>query len=116
MIIFFRRLSEAKVNNFFLRQCTVAVKLLGNLVRWQGILSDNILSEIALDSLLNRYLLSAIRTCSPLQAANICQMVRFNFFFMDWDYILTKLWINFSGVCKENILNKFSTNFVISLT
>uniref|UniRef100_A0A023EZG3 Putative transcriptional regulator binding to the gc-rich sequence n=1 Tax=Triatoma infestans TaxID=30076 RepID=A0A023EZG3_TRIIF len=70
-----QRLSEAKVNNFFLRQCTVAVKLLGNLVRWQGILSDNILSEIALDSLLNRYLLSAIRTCSPLQAANICQMV-----------------------------------------
>uniref|UniRef100_T1HQR8 GCFC domain-containing protein n=1 Tax=Rhodnius prolixus TaxID=13249 RepID=T1HQR8_RHOPR len=74
--IYPQQLSEAKVNNFFLRQCTVAVKLLGNLVRWQGILSDNILSEIALDSLLNRYLLSAIRTCSPLQAANICQMVR----------------------------------------
>ncbi|KAK9498494.1 hypothetical protein O3M35_003118 [Rhynocoris fuscipes] len=70
-----QRLNETKVNNFFLRQCTIAVKLLGNLVRWQGILSDTVLSEIALDSLLNRYLLSAIRTCTPLQAANICQMV-----------------------------------------
>ncbi|XP_014239886.1 PAX3- and PAX7-binding protein 1 [Cimex lectularius] len=70
-----QKLLESKVFSFFSRQCTVAVKLLGNIVRWQGILSDTALSEIALNSLLNRYLLSAMRICQPIQAANLCQMI-----------------------------------------
>lgn len=61
--------------NFFMRQCTVAIKLLGNITRWQGVISDSLLSDIALSSLLNRYLLCAIRSCSMLQGANLCQMV-----------------------------------------
>ncbi|KAL1131746.1 hypothetical protein AAG570_011359 [Ranatra chinensis] len=70
-----QRFQESKINNFFTRQCAIAVKLLGNLVCWQGLLSDTVLSEIALESLLNRYLLSAMRTCQPLQAVNICNMI-----------------------------------------
>jgi len=69
------RFNESKVNCFFMRQCTIAVKLLGNIVRWQGLLSDSTISKVALESLLNRYLLMAIKTCQPIQAANICQMV-----------------------------------------
>uniref|UniRef100_A0A146LW58 GC-rich sequence DNA-binding factor 1 n=2 Tax=Lygus hesperus TaxID=30085 RepID=A0A146LW58_LYGHE len=70
-----QRMSEAKVNAFFLRQCSVATKLLSNLVRWQGIISDDLLSQIALDALLTRYLVMAMRSSPPLQAANLCQMV-----------------------------------------
>lgn len=70
-----QRLNEGKVSSFFMRQCTVAIKLLGNLTRWQGVLSDTVLSEVALNSLLNRSLLCAIRTCSTMQAANLCQMI-----------------------------------------
>ncbi|XP_066907774.1 PAX3- and PAX7-binding protein 1 isoform X2 [Halyomorpha halys] len=70
-----QRLNEGKVMNFFMRQCTVAIKLLGNITRWQGVISDSLLSDIALNSLLNRYLLCAIRSCSMLQGANLCQMI-----------------------------------------
>ena len=40
---------------FFQRQFYSALKLFKNIVSWQGILADNILAELAIDSLLNRY-------------------------------------------------------------
>lgn len=54
------RLQEAK-SSFFQRQFSSALKLFRNLLSWEGILSDTALKEIAISSLLNRYLLSAIR-------------------------------------------------------
>ncbi|XP_054271583.1 PAX3- and PAX7-binding protein 1-like [Macrosteles quadrilineatus] len=60
---------------FFQRQFASAVKLLGNIVRWQGLLSDEVVSQVALDSLLNRYLLMAIRLSEPIEAAHKCHMV-----------------------------------------
>lgn len=56
----FDRLQEAK-SSFFQRQFSSALKLFRNLLSWEGILSDSALKEIAILSLLNRYLLSAIR-------------------------------------------------------
>ncbi|KAB0798165.1 hypothetical protein PPYR_09158 [Photinus pyralis] len=56
------KLSESK-SSFFQRQFASGLKLLRNITCWQGILNDNMLKEIALNSLLNRYLLSAVKVC-----------------------------------------------------
>ncbi|KAK9721671.1 GC-rich sequence DNA-binding factor-like protein [Popillia japonica] len=53
---------------FFQRQFASGLKLLRNITSWQGILNDNTLKDIALNSLLNRYLLSAIKVCTLTDA------------------------------------------------
>ncbi|XP_076876060.1 PAX3- and PAX7-binding protein 1 [Brachyhypopomus gauderio] len=50
---------------FAQRQFWSCVKLLGNILQWDGILSQGALKELAVDSTLNRYILSA------LQAADV---------------------------------------------
>lgn len=50
---------------FFQRQFWTCVKLLGNILQWHGILSNSALRELALDSTLNRYLLSALQSAEP---------------------------------------------------
>ncbi|XP_047463778.1 PAX3- and PAX7-binding protein 1 [Mugil cephalus] len=47
---------------FYQRQFWSCVKLLGNILQWEGILSTSCLKELALDSTLNRYILSALQT------------------------------------------------------
>jgi GC-rich sequence DNA-binding factor len=61
---------------FFQRQFGTAVKLLRNLLAWQGVVAGHVLRDVALGSLLNRYLLAALRTCEPVDAAEKCNMVR----------------------------------------
>ncbi|XP_011870465.1 PREDICTED: PAX3- and PAX7-binding protein 1 [Vollenhovia emeryi] len=52
-------------HQFFQRQFAMAVKLLRNLLSWQGLLGDIQLKNLALGSLLNRYLLAGLRvSCS----------------------------------------------------
>ncbi|KAL7847207.1 hypothetical protein SRHO_G00221870 [Serrasalmus rhombeus] len=46
---------------FSQRQFWSCVKLLGNILQWDGILSQNTLKELAIDSTLNRYILSALQ-------------------------------------------------------
>lgn len=72
-----RILDTGKLNVFFQRQFAVSVKLFGNLLKWYGIINEEILIDIANSSLLNRYLLMAIRTLQPLEAATKCQLVIF---------------------------------------
>lgn len=60
-------MQEAKTS-FFQRQFCSGLKLFRNFISWQGIISDAVLKEIAILSLLNRYLLSAIRVCTPYDA------------------------------------------------
>ncbi|KAJ8384583.1 hypothetical protein AAFF_G00200200 [Aldrovandia affinis] len=50
---------------FFQRQFWSCVKLLGNVLQWHGILSNSTLRELAVDSTLNRYILSALQTTEP---------------------------------------------------
>nr|CAD7567215.1 unnamed protein product [Timema californicum] len=72
------RVMESKgggINVFFQHQFGSAVKLLRNLLSWQGLVSDRVLQDVALGSVLNRYLLAALRTCEPTDAANKCTMV-----------------------------------------
>ncbi|XP_030601621.1 PAX3- and PAX7-binding protein 1-like [Archocentrus centrarchus] len=47
---------------FYQRQFWSCVKLLGNVLQWEGILSNSCLKDLALDSTLNRYILSALQT------------------------------------------------------
>ncbi|KAM9729233.1 PAX3- and PAX7-binding protein 1 [Menidia menidia] len=47
---------------FYQRQFWSCVKLLGNILQWEGILSNSCLKDLALDSTLNRYILSALQT------------------------------------------------------
>lgn len=64
---FYCRAQDAKTS-FFQRQFCSGLKLFRNFLSWQGILSDAKLREIAISSLLNRYLLSAMRVCTPSDA------------------------------------------------
>ncbi|XP_019729059.1 PAX3- and PAX7-binding protein 1 [Hippocampus comes] len=47
---------------FYQRQFWSCVKLLGNILQWEGIISTSCLKDLALDSTLNRYILSALQT------------------------------------------------------
>ncbi|XP_040006797.1 PAX3- and PAX7-binding protein 1 isoform X2 [Xiphias gladius] len=47
---------------FYQRQFWSCVKLLGNILQWEGILSSSCMRDLALDSTLNRYILSALQT------------------------------------------------------
>ncbi|XP_075053266.1 PAX3- and PAX7-binding protein 1 [Mixophyes fleayi] len=46
---------------FFQRQFWSSVKLLGNFLKWHGVLSNRSLQELAIDGLLNRYILMAFQ-------------------------------------------------------
>ncbi|KAF7992159.1 hypothetical protein HCN44_001484 [Aphidius gifuensis] len=62
-------------NTFLQRQFTMAVKLLRNLLSWQGLLGDYQLKNLALGSLLNRYLLAGLRVFSPVDALNKANII-----------------------------------------
>lgn len=90
--IYPKHMLEGRMGVFFQRQFASAVKLLSNLVRWQGVLSDTVLCEVALDSLLNRYLLSAVRICDTVEAATKCQMI---------GSVLPRVWLHPGTMPKE---------------
>ncbi|XP_034034245.1 PAX3- and PAX7-binding protein 1 [Thalassophryne amazonica] len=50
---------------FYQRQFWSCVKLLGNILQWESILSGSCLRDLGLDSTLNRYILSALQTTDP---------------------------------------------------
>ncbi|XP_056140649.1 PAX3- and PAX7-binding protein 1 isoform X2 [Lampris incognitus] len=61
---------------FYQRQFWSCVKLLGNILQWEGILSGSCLRELALDSTLNRYILSALQTTEmSVDSIQKCQQV-----------------------------------------
>lgn len=66
---------NSKFNMFFQRQFAGTVKLFGNVLNWYNIIKDEILIDVAVKSLLNRYLLMAIRTFQPTEAAAKCILV-----------------------------------------
>jgi GC-rich sequence DNA-binding factor len=62
--IFQSRSADAK-SSFFQRQFYSGVKLFRNFISFQRIVSDKMLKSFAISSLLNRYLLSAMRVSNP---------------------------------------------------
>ncbi|XP_023306542.2 PAX3- and PAX7-binding protein 1 isoform X1 [Lucilia cuprina] len=65
--IFPKQVQENKTS-FFQRQFCSGLKLFRNFLSWQGIIADKPLREMAIGSLLNRYLLLAMRVCTPNDA------------------------------------------------
>lgn len=47
---------------FYQRQFWSCIKLLTNILQWEGVLSSSCLKDMALDSVLNRYIVSALQT------------------------------------------------------
>uniref|UniRef100_A0A4W4GJD5 GCF C-terminal domain-containing protein n=1 Tax=Electrophorus electricus TaxID=8005 RepID=A0A4W4GJD5_ELEEL len=65
MPLFPKNIMENKNSGPYLfsqRQFWSCVKLLGNILQWDGILSQGALKELAVDSTLNRYILSVLQT------------------------------------------------------
>ncbi|TRY83180.1 hypothetical protein DNTS_020676 [Danionella cerebrum] len=63
--LFPKNVMEKKNSGTYLfsqRQFWACVKLLGNMLKWDGILSQAVLIELAVDSTLNRYILSALQS------------------------------------------------------
>ncbi|XP_058057791.1 intron Large complex component GCFC2 isoform X1 [Anopheles bellator] len=65
--IFPKQAQEAK-SSFFQRQFCSGLKLFRNITSWQGILADTALKDLAIGSLLNRYLLNGMRVCTAPDA------------------------------------------------
>ncbi|XP_072751186.1 PAX3- and PAX7-binding protein 1 isoform X2 [Anoplolepis gracilipes] len=72
--IFPKQVLDTK-HQFFQRQFAMAVKLLRNLLSWQGLLGDMQLKNMALGSLLNRYLLAGLRVSCPTDALFKANMI-----------------------------------------
>uniref|UniRef100_A0A8D8U288 PAX3- and PAX7-binding protein 1 n=1 Tax=Cacopsylla melanoneura TaxID=428564 RepID=A0A8D8U288_9HEMI len=84
--IYMNDVESGRTSLFFQRQFASAIKLLGNIVRWQGLLSNDIVIQIGIDSLLNRYLILGLRTFTdPLVAAEKCKMI---------SNVLPRSWLN----------------------
>lgn len=76
-------------HQFFQRQFAMAVKLLRNLLSWQGLLGDMQLKNLALGSLLNRYLLAGLRVSCPTDALFKANMVIYTYIFDMYVYKIT---------------------------
>ncbi|KAL4143140.1 hypothetical protein QTP88_005504 [Uroleucon formosanum] len=61
-------MNTGRMNVFFQRQFNMAVKLLGNILSWHRIIEDVVLIDLAINQILNRYLLTSVRTLQPLEA------------------------------------------------
>lgn len=77
------KLAESK-SQFFQRQFASGLKLLKNITSWQGILNDNTLKELALQSLLDRYLLSSLKFCMVTDAVQKVRLI---------SLILPRVWL-----------------------
>lgn len=83
--IFSRQSTSVETKNpFFQRQFASALKLLRNVSSWQGLMNDRTLKELALTSLLNRYLLSGLAVCSLTDAVAKAGLV---------SHILPRVWL-----------------------
>ncbi|XP_072388932.1 PAX3- and PAX7-binding protein 1 [Diabrotica undecimpunctata] len=83
-------------SQFFQRQFASGLKLLKNITSWQGILNDNLLKELALRSLLDRYLLTGLKFCSLIDAVQKVKLI---------SLILPRIWLQSSTPEFKNFSN-----------
>lgn len=91
--VFPKQMQEAK-SSFFQRQFSSGLKLLRNITCWQGVIADGPLTELAIGSLLNRYLLNGMRVCTPTDAINKASMVV---------YTLPRVWLTAGSSVMANM-------------
>ncbi|KAL1402163.1 hypothetical protein pipiens_001885 [Culex pipiens pipiens] len=92
--VFPKQMQEAK-SSFFQRQFSSGLKLLRNITCWQGLIADGPLTELAIGSLLNRYLLNGMRVCTPADAINKASMVV---------YTLPRVWLTAGSAVMVNMV------------
>uniref|UniRef100_A0A1Q3G350 Putative transcriptional regulator binding to the gc-rich sequence n=1 Tax=Culex tarsalis TaxID=7177 RepID=A0A1Q3G350_CULTA len=92
--VFPKQMQEAK-SSFFQRQFSSGLKLLRNITCWQGVIADGPLTELAIGSLLNRYLLNGMRVCTPTDAINKASMVV---------YTLPRVWLTAGSAVMVNMV------------
>uniref|UniRef100_A0A182SW39 GCF C-terminal domain-containing protein n=1 Tax=Anopheles maculatus TaxID=74869 RepID=A0A182SW39_9DIPT len=95
--IFPKQAQEAK-SSFFQRQFCSGLKLLRNITSWQGILADAALKELAIGSLLNRYLLNGMRVCSPVDAVAKASTIV---------YTLPRVWLSPGASVVQGMMDQF---------
>lgn len=76
----FRTMNTGRMNVFFQRQFHMAVKLLGNILCWHHLIEESVLIDLAVNQILNRYLLTSVRTLQPLEAILKITMVHNSYF------------------------------------
>ncbi|CAG9863520.1 unnamed protein product [Phyllotreta striolata] len=81
---------------FFQRQFASGLKLLKNITSWQGILNETTLKELALTALLDRYLLSALKFCSLIDAVQKVRLI---------SLILPRVWLQGNTPEFKNFTN-----------
>ncbi|XP_058449593.1 PAX3- and PAX7-binding protein 1 isoform X2 [Malaya genurostris] len=96
--VFPKQMQEAK-SSFFQRQFCSGLKLLRNITSWQGVIADGPLTELAIGSLLNRYLLNGMRVCTPTDAINKASMIV---------YTLPRVWLT-AGSSVVQTMSQFVT-------
>ena len=72
--IFSKQIMEPR-HQFFQRQFAMAIKLLRNFLSWQNVIEDEALKNVALVSLLNRYLLAGLRIMPPAEGLIKANMI-----------------------------------------
>uniref|UniRef100_A0A0P6K0Q7 Putative transcriptional regulator binding to the gc-rich sequence n=1 Tax=Aedes aegypti TaxID=7159 RepID=A0A0P6K0Q7_AEDAE len=91
--VFPKQLQEAK-SSFFQRQFCSGLKLLRNITCWQGVIADGPLTDLAIGSLLNRYLLNGMRVCTPTDAINKASMIV---------YTLPRVWLTAGSAVVQSM-------------
>ncbi|KAM7362584.1 PAX3- and PAX7-binding protein 1 [Cochliomyia hominivorax] len=91
--IFPKQVQENKTS-FFQRQFCSGLKLFRNFLSWQGIIADTPLREMAIGSLLNRYLLLAMRVCTPNDAISKAYIIV---------NTLPTVWLQPDSECLKNL-------------
>ncbi|XP_053692746.1 PAX3- and PAX7-binding protein 1 [Sabethes cyaneus] len=91
--VFPKQMQEAK-SSFFQRQFCSGLKLLRNITCWQGVIADGPLTELAIGSLLNRYLLNGMRVCTPTDALNKASMIV---------YTLPRVWLTAGSTIVQSM-------------
>lgn len=94
--------------HFFQRQFASGLKLLKNITSLQGVLNDNMLKNLALNALLNRYLLSALKVCQLTDAVSKMSLV---------SHVLPRVWLQSNApelqmlrICVANLAQQLDKN------
>ena len=78
---------ESPCSQFFHQQFWSSVKLFGNILRWRGILSDKLVKEMTLDSILNRYIFMGLQFMR-IDASETIEKVEFIVRLMPQEWLL----------------------------
>lgn len=96
-----------KQNEFSQRQFASGVKLLHNILSFQGVIVDNKLMYLAFDLLLNRYLIPIIRICKAVDATEKLKSVT---------NTLPRIWLQRTGLPYFEPIKHCATNVKRQLT